>query len=147
MSPVPWEYLFKIGASAAGTEFCEWVQVGTDVYILYRKYQVRPHSVVRFSAACAAAIAHRNLFFSLYQQNKSSTSKLKFRQASNCCYSKGFLKLPNLLKLIKQKRQSLPRNLALTNFGTFLIVLSAKKNLLYLLYLTFLRSCILLLIK
>ena len=38
-----------------------------------------------FSAACAAAIAHRNYFFRLYQQNKSSESKVNFRQASNRC--------------------------------------------------------------
>ena len=38
-----------------------------------------------FSAACAAAIVHRNHFFRLYQQNKSSESKVKFRQASNHC--------------------------------------------------------------
>ena len=34
---------------------------------------------------CAAAIVHRNHFFRLYQQNKSSESKIKFRQASNRC--------------------------------------------------------------
>ena len=38
-----------------------------------------------FSAACAAAIVHRNHFFCLYQQNKSSASKPKFRQASTHC--------------------------------------------------------------
>ena len=38
-----------------------------------------------FSAACAAAIIHRNHFFCLYQNDKSSDSKLKFSQASNCC--------------------------------------------------------------
>ena len=38
-----------------------------------------------FSAACAAAIAHRNHFFRLYQQNKSSEFKVNFRQASNRC--------------------------------------------------------------
>ena len=32
-----------------------------------------------FSAACAAVIVHRNHFFYLYQQNKSSKSKVKFR--------------------------------------------------------------------
>ena len=31
------------------------------------------------------SLAHRNHFFHLYQQNKSSESKGKFRQASNCC--------------------------------------------------------------
>ena len=82
---VPWEDIFKLGASAATSEFCEWVQVGTDVYIPHRKYQVKPHSSPWFSAACAAAIVHRNHFFRLYQREKSSGSKVKFRQASNCC--------------------------------------------------------------
>ena len=56
-----------------------------DVYIHQRKYQVKPHSSPWFSAACAAAIIHRNHFFRLYQQNKSSEFKVKFRQASNRC--------------------------------------------------------------
>ena len=30
---VPWEDIFKFSASAAAMEFCEWVQVGIDVYI------------------------------------------------------------------------------------------------------------------
>ena len=82
---VPWEDIFKLGASTAASEFCEWVQVGIDVYIPHRKYQVKPHSSPWFSAACAAAIVHRNHFFRLHQQNKSSESKVKFRQASNRC--------------------------------------------------------------
>ena len=71
--------------SAAASEFCEWVQVGLDVYIPHRKYQIKPHSSPWFSAACGAAIVHRNHFFRLYQQNKSSESKIKFRQANNRC--------------------------------------------------------------
>ena len=82
---VPWEDIFKLGASAAASEFSQWVQVGIDVYIPHRKYQVRPHSSPWFSAACAAAIVYRNHFFRLYQREKSSDSKVKFRQASNCC--------------------------------------------------------------
>ena len=82
---VQWEDIFKLGVSAAASEFCEWVQVGIDVYIPHRKYQVKPHSSPWFSAACAAAIVHRNHFFRLYQQNKSSESKVKFRQASIHC--------------------------------------------------------------
>ena len=39
---VPWEDIFKLGATAA-SEFCQWVQVGIDVYIYHRKYQVKPH--------------------------------------------------------------------------------------------------------
>ena len=41
---VLWEDIFKLGASAAASEFCERVQVGIDVYIPHRKYQVKPHS-------------------------------------------------------------------------------------------------------
>ena len=80
---VPWQDIFKLSASAAASEFCEWVQVGIDVYIPHRKYQVKPHSSPWFSDKCAAAIIHRNHFFRLYQREKSSDSKIKFRQASN----------------------------------------------------------------
>ena len=72
---VLWEDIFELSASAAAREFCEWVQVGIDVYIPHRKYQVKPHSSPLFSAGFH--------FFSLHQQNKSSESKVKFRQASN----------------------------------------------------------------
>ena len=83
---VPWEDIFKLSASAAAaSEFCKWIQVGIDVYIPHCKYQVKPHSSPWFSIACAAAIAQRNHFFRLHQQNKSSESKGKFRQASNHC--------------------------------------------------------------
>ena len=47
--------------------------------------QVKHHSSPWFSAACAAAIVHRNHFFHLYQKGKSSGSKLKFKQASIRC--------------------------------------------------------------
>ena len=69
----------------AASEFCQWVQVGNDVYIPHRKYQVKPHSSPWFSAACVAAIVHRNHFFCLYQREKSSDSKVKFRETSNHC--------------------------------------------------------------
>ena len=60
---VPWEDIFKLSASAAASEFCEWVQVGIDVYIPHRKYQVKLHSPSWFSTASAAAIVHRNHSF------------------------------------------------------------------------------------
>ena len=41
---VPWEDIFKFGASAATSEFCEWVQVRIDVYIPHRKYHVKPQT-------------------------------------------------------------------------------------------------------
>ena len=61
------------------------LMVGIDVYISRRKYQIKPHSSPWFSAACAAAIVHRNHFFRLYQTEKSSDSKVKSGQAGNCC--------------------------------------------------------------
>ena len=33
LEDVPWEDIFKLSASAGASEFCEWVQVGIDVYI------------------------------------------------------------------------------------------------------------------
>ena len=71
-------------ASAAASEFCEWVQVRIDVYIPHQKCQVKPHLSPWFSAACAAAIVHRNHLFHLYQKDRSE-SKVKFRHASNGC--------------------------------------------------------------
>ena len=52
-------------ASATASQFCDWVQVGINVYIPHHKYQVKPHSFSWFPAACAAAIVHRNYFFHL----------------------------------------------------------------------------------
>ena len=82
---VPWKDIFKLSPSAAASEFCKWVQVGTNVYIPHRKYQVTPHSSPWFSAACAVAIVHGNHFFRLYQKDRSSDSKVKFREARNLC--------------------------------------------------------------
>ena len=81
MRDVLQEDIFKL--SAATSKFCEWIQLGIDVYIPHKKYQVKSRSSPWFSAACAAATVHRNHFFCLYQREKSSDSKVKFRQASN----------------------------------------------------------------
>ena len=84
-------------------------------------------------------------FFGLYQQNKSSESKVKFRRL--VITVKGFLKLQNLHILLKQKNPSLTRNFVLGTFGKSLIVFSTKVNLLYLLYSVAQRCCLLPLIK
>ena len=81
-----------------------WVQVGIDVYTPNRKYQVKPHSSLWFSAACAAAIVHRNHFFRLYQKDKFCISKVKFRQASNHC--KRVLEAAKLAYANKTKKSS-----------------------------------------
>ena len=124
--------IFKLSASSAASEFCEWVQVEIDVYIPHRKYQVKPHSSPWFSAVCAAAIVHRNHFFRLYQQNKSSESKVKFRQTSNRC--KRVLEAAKLAYASKTKESITFQKLGLRTFDESLIVFSTKVNLLYLLY-------------
>ena len=110
----PWEDNFNLSASAAASEFCEWVQVGIDVYIPHRKYQVKPHSSPWFSAACAAAIVHRNHFFCLHQQNKSSESKVKLRQASN--HRKRVLEAAKLAYTTKTKESITSQKLGCRDF-------------------------------
>ena len=84
------------------------------VYIPHRKYQVKPHLSPWFSAACAAAIVHRNHFFRLYQQNKSSESKLQFRQASN--RFKRVLEAAKLAYATKTKESITSQKLGCQNF-------------------------------
>ena len=110
---VPWEDIFKLGTSAA-SEFCEWVQVGIDEYIPHRKYQLKPHSSPWSSAACAAAIVHRNHFFRLRQKGKTSDSKLKFRQASNRC--KRVLEAAKVAYANKTKESITPQKLGSRDF-------------------------------
>ena len=132
-------------ASCAAKEFCEWVQVRIDVYIPHRKYQVKSHSSPWFSAASVTAIAQRNHFFHLYQKDKSSAAKVKFRQASNRC--KRVLKAAKHAYVNKIKGLLLPRNLAVMTFGDVLIVFSTRVNLLNHLFSRAQRCCLLHLIK
>ena len=81
---------------------------------MYGKYQVKSHSSPCFSAACAAAMVHRNHFFRLYQQNKSSESKLKFRQISTCY--KRVLEAAKLLCTTKAKESIISQKLGYRNF-------------------------------
>ena len=143
MRDVPWEHIFKPSVSAAASEFCKWVQIGFDVYNPHRKYH-KSHSSPYFSTACAAAITQRNHFFVC--TNRINFLNLKFSLNSLVIVGKGFLKLPSLHMLIKQKNLSLPRNLALGTFGKLLLLFSTKVNLLYLLYSMTQRWCLLRLI-
>ena len=72
LKDTPWKDIFKLGAlnSVAAALFCEWVQVGIDAYITQREYQAK---------------THKDHFFRLYQQNRSSASKVNFCQSSNTC--------------------------------------------------------------
>ena len=101
LGDVPWEDIFK--HQSAASEFCEWVQVGTDAHIPHRKHQVKPPSSPWLSAACTAAIAHRNHFFCLYQNDKSCDSKVNFRQATQSHHCKRLLEAAKLAYANKTK--------------------------------------------
>ena len=88
---------------------------------------IEPHSTPWFSATYPAAVAHRNCFCCLYQQNKSSVSRVKLIQASNCC--KTVLEAAHLLILIKPESLSFHKNWGFATFGELLIVFSANVNL------------------
>ena len=70
-----WEDIFKLCASTAATEFCEWVQVGINDISLIRSITSRLTHILGL----------QQQVFCFYQKDKSSESKVKFRQASNRC--------------------------------------------------------------
>ena len=74
---VPLE-VFDQGASVDALDFWVWAQVGTDLYIPYRKYQVILHSSLWFVLASVTAIVYRNCVSCLWQCNEYET---KFRPA------------------------------------------------------------------
>ena len=91
------------------------------------------HSSPWFSAACVDAMVHRNHFFHLEQKDKSSESKVKFRQTSNC--SKGVLEAAKLAYANKTKEFITSQKLGSRDFrGKLPIMFSTKVNLLYLFY-------------
>ena len=77
-------------------------------------YQVKLHFSLQFSAAGSTAIVHRNHIFYLHQQNKSSESKVKFRQASD--YGKRVLEAANLAYVTKTKDSIMSQNLGSWGF-------------------------------
>ena len=134
---VPCEAIFKLSTSATASEFCEWIQVGINVYIPHCKYQINPHSSPWFSTAGAAGIVHRNHLFRLFGTNIES--KGKFRQASNCY--KSVFETAKLAYANKTNESITSHKLGSQDFWQIVIVLSAKLNLLY--FKTFLRTLIL----
>ena len=97
-----------------------------------------------FSCLCCCQSSEKSLFC-LHQKDKSSESKVEFRQASNHC--KGVLEAVKLPYSNKTKETITSKNLALRTFGKMLILFSAKVNLLYLFFSTTQRCCLLHLIK
>ena len=64
------------------------VAVSVSIDFPSNSQQDAPFHRIAYDFSCAdweAAIVHRNHFLRLYQKDKSSKSKVKFRQASNHC--------------------------------------------------------------
>ena len=135
---VLWKDSFKF-TSAVASKFCEWIQVGTDVYIPHHKCQVKPYSSPWFSAACAAAaIVHRNHLV------VPTINLLNLKEASNSC--KRVLEAAKLACANKNKGSTTFQKLGCRDFSKLLVFLT-KVNLLHLFYSTAWRCCLLHLIK
>ena len=108
---LPFCILKLVASAVAAAEFCEWVQVGIDIYISHRKYHVKSHS----SAVCPTAITHINHFLGLHQQNKSSESKVMFRHGTNRCQR--VLEAAKLAYANKSKESITSQKLGFREFG------------------------------
>ena len=71
--------------TVAAQELLEWIQVGIEIYVPSKTYQVRPASQPWFTPECSAAIAHRNHYFHRYQRNMTTTNRRLFKQARASC--------------------------------------------------------------
>ena len=85
IADAPLSVFFNKGASEAASYISEWILDGMDIFIPSKKYQQRPNSQPWYTPECAAAIAHRNHFFHVFRQNRSSENEAAFKAARNCC--------------------------------------------------------------
>ena len=137
--PLPWVFLLLhlIGSQ---------LELMYMLHILnwcHKKCKVKSCSTPWFSAAYAAAMAHRSQIFGLYQRNNYS----RVGSDELLIFAKGFLKLTNPFILIKQEILSRSKNLAIAIFGKLLRVFLRKVNLLFLFSLIFLRCHLLYFVK
>ena len=98
-----------------------------------------------FLPAFFTAIAHRNNFFYLLQQNKSSVFKVKFRQAKNPC--RRVLEATNLVQANKAKKCSTTQRFVSQDFWWIANSFLNKVSRLSLLYLMVLQYFLLYVIR
>ena len=128
-----------ISASATASQFCWWVQVGTNAYIPDCNIMSSLTHLHGFQLLVLLPQFIEITFF--ISTNRKNLMNLKSSLNRLIIVAKRFLKLPNLHMSIKQKSPSLPRNLAHGTFDKLLIVFSTNVNLLYLLHSTTQRCC------
>ena len=60
---ITWDNIFKLSASAAASDLCEWVQVGIDVYSPRHKYQAQTSLIcMAFSSLYRCHSSYKSLF-------------------------------------------------------------------------------------
>ena len=89
------EDVFKHDTSAGAAEFCEWVQVGNEVYTPHRKYHAQCHFY-----GCTATLAQNTYFVCT---NRIYLKWLIWSSDRLVIVAKRFLKPPNLFMLTKPK--------------------------------------------
>ena len=62
-----------------------WSRSVFTATFLNRKFQLKPHSSRWFTRSCAAAIAHRNLYFHQYHRNATPENKKLVCDSRNHC--------------------------------------------------------------
>ena len=72
---VPWQDIFKLNASAAVVNFLSGFRL--ELMYISLIISIKSNLTHLHGFACAAVIVHRNHFFWLYQQNKSSEFKVQ----------------------------------------------------------------------
>ena len=65
ISEIPVSDVFKNSSSKIASQVSDWIVDGMECYIPSKTYQLKPNNQPWFTPECAAAIAHRNHFFSL----------------------------------------------------------------------------------
>ena len=85
--------------SAAAGEFCEWVLVGTDVYILHRNMK---SSLIHLHGFQLLVLLPLIIEITFFCTNIIDLPHLKYNSDRLVIVAKRLLQLPNLLMLIKQ---------------------------------------------
>ena len=81
----PRHHIFKRHPTKVTSLITDRISEGMNLFIPHKKYQQKPGSQPWFTPGCAAAIAHRNHYFHLYNSNRDKETKAAYRQSSNRC--------------------------------------------------------------
>ena len=142
LKDVPWEDIFKLSASTVN--FVRGFRLEFMYISLIKSIRSNLTHLHGFQQLELLPQLIETFFFCLYQHNKSE-SKVKFKQASNCC--RRFLEAAKLTYATKTKEFITSQRLGSWDFWRMANSVSTKVNLLYLLYSTDWRCCLLHLTK